>query len=54
MGDDPERSIVNVPSRSHDIKNLFIVDGSIWITSGGRIADLPVTSNQGPRLRQPE
>jgi len=54
MGDDPERSIVNARSRSHDIKNLFIVDGGIWITSGGRIADLPVTSNQGPRPQQQE
>ncbi len=35
MGDDPERSVVNSWGRSHDVKNLFIVDGSIWVTSGG-------------------
>ncbi|HEY4253183.1 MAG TPA: GMC family oxidoreductase [Roseomonas sp.] len=35
MGDDPERSVVNAWGRSHDVKNLFIVDGSIWVTSGG-------------------
>ena len=31
----PERSVVNAWGRSHDVKNLFIVDGSIWVTSGG-------------------
>ena len=35
MGDDPERSVVNGWGRCHDVKNLFIVDGSIWVTSGG-------------------
>jgi choline dehydrogenase-like flavoprotein len=35
MGNDPERSVVNAWGRSHDVKNLFIVDGSVWVTSGG-------------------
>jgi choline dehydrogenase-like flavoprotein len=35
MGNDPDRSVVNAWGRSHDVKNLFIVDGSIWVTSGG-------------------
>ena len=35
MGTDPERSVVNEWGRSHDVRNLFIVDGSIWVTSGG-------------------
>ncbi len=35
MGNDPERSVVNSWGRSHDVKNLFIVDGSIFVTSGG-------------------
>ncbi len=34
MGDDPEKSVVNGWGRSHDVKNLFIVDGSIFVTSG--------------------
>jgi len=34
MGNDPERSVVNGWGRSHDVKNLFIVDGSIFVTSG--------------------
>jgi choline dehydrogenase-like flavoprotein len=35
MGDDPETSVVNAWGRSHDVKNLFIVDGSIFVTAGG-------------------
>jgi choline dehydrogenase-like flavoprotein len=27
--------VVNRWGRSHDVKNLFIVDGSIFVTSGG-------------------
>jgi len=35
MGDDPSTSVVNSWGRSHDVKNLFIVDGSIFVTAGG-------------------
>jgi choline dehydrogenase-like flavoprotein len=35
MGKDPRRSVVNEWGRAHDVKNLFIVDGSIFVTSGG-------------------
>jgi choline dehydrogenase-like flavoprotein len=35
MGLNPARSVVNEWGRCHDVKNLFIVDGSIWVTSGG-------------------
>ena len=35
MGDNPATSVVNAWGRSHDVKNLFIVDGSIFVTSGG-------------------
>ena len=34
MGDNPESSVVNAWGRSHDVKNLFIVDGSIFVTAG--------------------
>ena len=34
MGTDPERSVVGPWGRSHDVKNLFITDGSIFVTSG--------------------
>jgi choline dehydrogenase-like flavoprotein len=35
MGTDPARSVVNEWGRSHDVKNLFVVDGSIFVTSAG-------------------
>ena len=34
MGNDPEKSVVNEWGRAHDVKNLFIVDGSVFVTSG--------------------
>lgn len=34
MGNDSARSVVNGWGRSHDVKNLFIVDGSIFVTAG--------------------
>lgn len=34
MGKDPETSVVNEWGRSHDVKNLFIIDGSVFVTSG--------------------
>jgi len=34
MGDDPETSVVDRHHRSHDIRNLFICDGSSFVTSG--------------------
>jgi choline dehydrogenase-like flavoprotein len=34
MGDDPQTSVVNKYHRSHDIRNLFICDGSSMVTSG--------------------
>ena len=35
MGTEPDRSVVNEWGRSHDVRNLFIVDGSIFVTSAG-------------------
>ncbi len=34
MGDDPARSVVDRWSRSHDVPNLLIVDGSVFVTAG--------------------
>jgi choline dehydrogenase-like flavoprotein len=34
MGNDPARSVVNGFHRAHDVPNLFIVDGSSFVTSG--------------------
>ena len=35
MGTNPGNSVVNEWGRCHDVKNLFIVDGSLFVTSGG-------------------
>lgn len=34
MGDDPKTSVVDAMGRSHDVRNLLIADGSIFVTSG--------------------
>jgi choline dehydrogenase-like flavoprotein len=34
MGDDPTASVVDRYHRSHDVPNLFLVDGSSLVTSG--------------------
>ena len=33
MGTDPQRSVVNEWGRCHDVRNLFIIDGSIFVTA---------------------
>jgi len=35
MGRDPASSVVDAVGRAHDVKNLFIVDGSVFVTAGG-------------------
>jgi choline dehydrogenase-like flavoprotein len=34
MGDDPSSSVVDKYHRSHDVRNLFVCDGSSFVTSG--------------------
>jgi choline dehydrogenase-like flavoprotein len=34
MGNDPKTSVVNADHRAHDVPNLFVVDGSNFVTSG--------------------
>ena len=35
MGDDPERSVVDANGQSHDTDNLFVIDGSVFVTGAG-------------------
>jgi choline dehydrogenase-like flavoprotein len=34
MGSDPKTSVINADHRTHDVKNLFLCDGSSLVTSG--------------------
>jgi choline dehydrogenase-like flavoprotein len=34
MGNDPKTSVIDTDHRTHDIKNLFLCDGSSLVTSG--------------------
>lgn len=34
MGDDPATSVVDRFGRCHDVPNLFVVDASVFVTSG--------------------
>ena len=33
MGDNPETSVVNSFGHTHEVKNLYVIDGSIFTTS---------------------
>ena len=35
MGTDPATSVIDAEGRCHDVPNLYIVDGSVMVTSGG-------------------
>ncbi|MGH9314085.1 MAG: GMC oxidoreductase, partial [Vicinamibacterales bacterium] len=34
MGTDPKASVTNLFGQTHDVKNLFVVDGSIFVSAG--------------------
>ena len=34
MGNDAKTSVINADHRTHDVKNLFLCDGSSFVTSG--------------------
>ena len=48
MGDDPKTSVVDRWGRAHDVPNLFIVDGSLFVTSA---AVNPTSTIQALALR---
>jgi choline dehydrogenase-like flavoprotein len=48
MGSDPQRSVVDQWGRAHDVKNLFIIDGSVFTTGGSLV---PTSSIHAIALR---
>ncbi|MBI4525156.1 MAG: GMC family oxidoreductase [Deltaproteobacteria bacterium] len=45
MGNDPKSSVVDRWCRSHDVANLFIIDASVFVTSGGLNPALTIQAN---------
>jgi choline dehydrogenase-like flavoprotein len=45
MGDDPATSVVDRFGRSHDVPNLFLVDGSVFVTSGPQPPTATIAAN---------
>ena len=44
MGDNPKTSVLNKWNQSHDIKNLFVVDGSSFVSSGWQNPTMTLTA----------
>lgn len=44
MGNDPENSVVNPWCRTHDVPNLFIGDGSVFVTGGAANPALTISA----------
>ncbi len=44
MGDNPRTSVLNNWNQSHDVKNLFVVDGSSFVTGGAQNPTLTILS----------
>ena len=44
MGDDPKKSVLNKWNQSHDIKNLFVVDGGAFVTAGSQNPTITIMS----------
>ena len=51
MGADPRRSVVDSYGRCHEVKNLYIIDGSVFVTGG---AVNPTSTIQAVALRAAE
>jgi choline dehydrogenase-like flavoprotein len=45
MGDDPASSVVDRFGRAHDVRNLYLVDGSVFVTSGPQPPTATIAAN---------
>ncbi len=52
MGNDPEKAVLNSFCQSHDIRNLFVIDNSCFVTEGG--GDSPSLTIHAIALRASE
>jgi choline dehydrogenase-like flavoprotein len=44
MGNDPKKSVVDAGCRTHDVPNLFIGDGSVFVTGGAANPALTISA----------
>ena len=44
MGDNPKTSVLNQWNQAHDVKNLFVVDGSSFVNGGSQNPTLTITA----------
>ncbi len=44
MGENPKTSVLNAHNQSHDIKNLFVVDGSAFVSGGSQNPTLTISA----------
>ena len=44
MGESPKTSVLNKWNQAHDVKNLFVVDGSAFVTGGSQNPTLTISA----------
>jgi len=45
FGEDPKRSVLDLNCRAHDVDNLYVVDGSFFVSSGAVNPTLTIIAN---------
>ncbi len=44
LGDSPETSVVDPWGKTHDVSNLYVMDGSVFVTSSGMNPTATITA----------